>query len=188
MIQQKIPLVFKVSYARDHFFYHNDLKFIQETDYQFIKIMGPAKSGKTHMMSLVEEVHPLAYIVDDAHMYDDLDLFHIYNRAILNKKKFIITCAHDYQPYLPDWISRFQTFYLIDFSLVNDEFLEKIFHKIMNDYGMIIDTKISDYLLKHVERSYDTICEIAHYFGKMRISPTIRLIQNMIEHHEDTII
>jgi chromosomal replication initiation ATPase DnaA len=188
MIQQKIPLVFKTSYTRDHFFYEEDLRFIQETDHQFIKIMGPSKSGKTHMISLIEQEYPKAYIIDDAHLQDDIQLFHIYNRAILEKNTFILTCLNNYMPHLPDWMSRFQTFYLIDLGLVNDEFLKKIFHKIMNDYGIVVDNKISDYILKYVERTYDTICEIAHYFGKMRIPPTIRLIQNIIKHHENNTI
>lgn len=182
MKQQNFLFSYETSYDPNDFVHVSALTIVKEIDAQFLCILGAKGSGKTHLINILKYHQGYGdwILIDDVDQVDEVNLCHLYNDAKIKNKKILITTHLDYIPTLADWRSRFFTFYKVELDTFNDAVLEKIFKKILSDYGIDVEDVIVKFLLQHFDRSYANITKMAHYFGKMQKKPSVTLLKTML--------
>jgi chromosomal replication initiation ATPase DnaA len=182
MKQQNFLFSYETSYDPNDFVHVSALTIVKEIDTQFLCIFGVKGSGKTHLINILKyhQGYEDWIFIDDVHHVNEVNLCHIYNESKIKNTKILITTHPDYTPILADWRSRFLTFYKIELDTCNDAVIEKIFKKILSDYGIEVDETVINYLLKYFDRSYANITKMAHYFGKMHKTPSVNLLKKML--------
>ena len=147
---------------------------------KWVNIFGSSGSGKTHLSKILENKIKKTQILDANDInnqtieeLDDLDCLIIDNYknttnekvlySILNQSKqldkYIVINSEisikEYKIKLVDLKSRLNSFINIGIDLPTDDLLEVIISKSFSDKQIEINPRISDYIIKNVERSYE---------------------------------
>ena len=147
---------------------------------KWVNIFGSSGSGKTHLSKILENKIKKTHILDANDInnqtieeLDDLDCLIIDNYkntinekvlySILNQSKqldkYIVINSEisikEYKIKLVDLKSRLNSFINIGIDLPTDDLLEVIISKSFSDKQIAINPRISDYIIKNVERSYE---------------------------------
>ena len=169
-----------------------------------IFLNAPNKSGKSHLVNIWKKnnnailyCHNLREIIDAKQnvAIDDLfkniieeDIFHIINHCKQENLKILITSnssLNDYSFKLKDLKSRLKTFYHVSISNPDDEMIKIILTKLLLEKQFIIkNPEIFEFLVKRVERSYQSIYNLVDKLDKLSLEKkrqlTIPLIKEIL--------
>lgn len=145
--------------------------------------------------SLIEG--PNVFILDEAHLVEKEEVFfHFYNHIISSKGNLLILSrippAH-WEKKLSDLRSRLNTIPAIKIRSPDETLLAQVIQKLFNDLHLKIEEEVIHFLLKHMERSFESArfwveaLNSSALINKRRITiPLVReilLIQNLAERH-----
>ncbi len=149
-------------------------------DSRFSFLYGPKKSGKSHLSQIwLKKNSAIKYenkfydlilnenkniLIDNILLFDEEKIFHIVNNCFLNNIKILITSNNKINEIIfkyNDLSSRLKTFSILEIKQPNDEMLLTILTKLLIEKQFIINSKdIFEYILRRVDRSYNSINEI----------------------------
>jgi len=146
-------------------------------------IVGPAGSGKTHLIRLFQArcqgvqlthdpaqwpVWPVAralYLLDDADRgLDPEALFHLYNRVAGNRAFLLLSMEREpgaWAGALPDLRSRLSSALLVRIADPDDALLGAVLVKRLRDRGVDVPPEVVDYVLARVERRFAVMAQVA---------------------------
>ena len=173
---------------------------------KWLNIFGASGSGKTHLSKILEKKIEKIKIIDAKNINDklvqDLDNFECliidnYNHnvdekllySILNESKqldnFIlinsIQSINKIRFNLKDLQSRVNSFVYIGIELPTDDLLKVIISKALSDKQINISPKISDYIIKNVERSYEKMFKFLKDVDELSLSTGKSININLIK-------
>tara|TARA_Y100001970_G_scaffold240702_1_gene303630 strand:- start:234 stop:869 length:636 start_codon:yes stop_codon:yes gene_type:complete len=169
-----------------------------------IYLYAPKKSGKTHLIDIwsernnailyngnIDNIFKLKKNIAIDNLFNNLNeenVFHIINHCnSLNLKLFFTSDKkiEDYEFKLPDLKSRLLTFYKVEIKNPDDDMIKIILTKLLHEKQFIIKNKeIFDFLIKRIERSYESIYNLVERLDKISLEKkrqlTIPLIKEII--------
>ena len=169
-----------------------------------IFLKAPRKSGKSHLINIWKHNNNailynnnLNEIIDSKKnvAIDDLfknlieeDIFHIINHCKNENLNIFITSnlsLNEYHFALKDLKSRLQTFYHVVTLNPDDEMVKIILTKLLHEKQFIIKNKeIFEFLLKRIERTYQSIYQLVDKLDKLSLEKkrqlTIPLIKEIL--------
>ncbi len=134
-------------------------------------LVGDSGSGKS-AMALQFEQDSSGYIVDNAEMMDDADLFHLWNRGREERKPVLLTSAKPISEWnikLPDLKSRLAASLLIEIDSPDEAMIEGLLQKYFSLRGLSISEDALSYLRKRMERSYRNVQLLAQQMDNLAI-------------------
>ena len=173
---------------------------------KWLNIFGSPGSGKTHLSKILEKKIKSILIIDENKIEDEfvqkldnykcLIIDNFKSRigeklfyAILNQSKqldsfVLINSAlplskNDFK--LQDLKSRLDSFINIGIDLPTDELLKVIISKSFSEKQIFLDPKITDYIIKNVERSYSKIFKFLKDIDDMSLSSGKSININLIK-------
>lgn len=157
-----------------------------------ILVGGPA-SGKSAMARQFEQ-DSSGYIVDNAEMMADADLFHLWNRAKEERKPLLLTSVKpvpEWGMQLPDLKSRLAASLLIEIGSPDESMIEGLLQKYYAQRGLSISEDALSFLRKRMERSYPNVQLLAQQMDNLAIEkkkPITRAIaMEALSQHELTL-
>ena len=169
-----------------------------------IFLKAPNKSGKTHLINIwIGENNAVLYdsnlkyvlnnkqnvAIDDLFLkLNEEDIFHVINHCKNENLKIFITSNLDINEYnfkLIDLKSRLKTFYHLSILNPDDEMVKIILTKLLHEKQFIIkNPEIFEFLVKRVERSYESIYNLVDKLDKLSLEKkrqlTIPLIKEIL--------
>ncbi|PPR17168.1 MAG: DnaA regulatory inactivator Hda [Alphaproteobacteria bacterium MarineAlpha9_Bin3] len=147
-------------------------------------ICGPYGCGKSHLASALQTisngfiieaqnltesklrklVENKCLIIEDIHKYkSERLLFHIYNMMVERNHNLMFTSnisVSDIDFKLPDLKSRLLSMPRINIGLPDDDLLKSLMLKQFSDKGVLVDFEVVDYLIKRIDRSFESIIKM----------------------------
>ena len=173
---------------------------------KWLNIFGATGSGKTHLskilekkikkIKLIEARHADNNVIDDLNNIDCLIIDNYQNNineklfySILNQSKQLdnyivvntITAIKELNFNLVDLQSRINSFLYIGIELPTDELLQVIISKAFSDKQIKLNPKISEYIIKNVERSYEKMFKFLKDIDEMSLSTGKSININLIK-------
>ena len=173
---------------------------------RWLNIFGKSGSGKTHLakilekkinkIKLIEAKNITNEIVQDLNKIDCLIIDNFNNNideklfySILNQSKQLenyilinsIKVIKNEKFKLKDLRSRINSFLYIGIELPTDDLLKVIISKILSDNQINIDPKISDFIIKNVERSYEKMFKFLKDVDDLSLSTGKSININLIK-------
>jgi len=172
---------------------------------RFINIFGPSGCGKTHLANifnkkinsffikaselnnktLTEIKTKECLIVDEYKNNVEEKLFYtILNQSLLSNQYIIINSLKPIQSFelkLDDLKSRFRSFMNIGIDLPTDEMIKVIISKNFSDKQVKIESKLLDYIIKNIERSYESIFDLIDKLDRFSLSTGKSININLIK-------
>ncbi len=169
-----------------------------------IFLKAPNKSGKSHLINMwlknnnailyksnLSEILDLKKNVAIDNLFlkiNEENIFHIINHCKNENLKIFITSNLDINEYnfkLSDLKSRLKTFYHVSILNPDDEMVKIILTKLLHEKQFIIkNPEIFDFLVKRIERSYQSIYNIVKSLDKFSLQEkrqlTIPLIKEIL--------
>ena len=155
-----------------------------------INVFGPHGSGKSHIASIfnkkvssimfdcnnitnnifVELKSKQALIIENLRkdISEEL-LYSIFNTIIQDNKYLIITSLNSISSYnftLPDLKSRIKSVLSFEIKLPDDNLIFVILSKCFSDRQIKVDKKITQYIIKRIDRSYESISKFVSLLDK----------------------
>ena len=173
---------------------------------KWLNVFGASGSGKTHLTKILEkkiknakifsakEIDSNAIsslekfdciIIDD--FKNDIDQNILY--SLLNQSKQVekyilinsLTPLKDFKFETQDLKSRINSFLTIGIDLPTDDLLKVIIMKSFSDNQVNLDPKLCDYIIKHVERSYEKIVKFLKDVDELSLSSGKSININLIK-------
>ena len=173
---------------------------------KWVNIYGPSGSGKTHLSnilkkkinsikildskeiddSIVSKLHNLECLIIDNYKEDiEEKIFY----SILNQSKqldtFIVVNSSipfkDTKFYLKDLESRAQSFVNLGIDLPTDDLLRVIISKYFSDKQIDMSPKVSEYIIKNIERSYEKVFKFIKEIDELSLSSGKSININLIK-------
>tara|TARA_A100001035_G_scaffold278584_1_gene277758 strand:- start:1220 stop:1882 length:663 start_codon:yes stop_codon:yes gene_type:complete len=180
---------------------------------KWLNVFGVAGSGKTHLSKILEkkikkvkiidandinnlEIENLekveCLIIDNYNMNIDQNLFYSLLNQSKQLEKFILINSNkplnQFKFKLVDLESRIKSFLLIGIGLPTDDLLQVIISKSFSDKQINLDPKISKFIIKNIERSYDKVFKFLKDIDELSLSSgksiNINLIKKVLLNHE----
>jgi len=173
---------------------------------RWLNIFGKSGSGKTHLakilekkinkIKLIEAKNITNQIIQDLNNIDCLIIDSFNNNideklfySILNQSKQLnnyilinsIEVIKNEKFKLKDLRSRINSFLYIGIELPTDDLLKVIISKILSDNQINIDPKISDFIIKNVERSYEKMFKFLKDVDDLSLSTGKSININLIK-------
>ena len=172
---------------------------------RFINIFGPSGCGKTHLANifykkinsffikaseldnktLTEIKTKECLIIDEYKNNVEEKLFYsILNQSLLSNQYIIINSLKPIQSFeleLNDLKSRFSSFVNIGIDLPTDEMIKVIISKNFSDKQVKIESKLLDYIIKNVDRSYEAIFDLIDKLDDFSLSTGKSININLIK-------
>ena len=173
---------------------------------RWLNIFGKSGSGKTHLakilekkinkIKLIEAKNITNQIIQDLNNIDCLIIDSFNNNideklfySILNQSKQLnnyilinsIEAIKNEKFKLKDLRSRINSFLYIGIELPTDDLLKVIISKILSDNQINIDPKISDFIIKNVERSYEKMFKFLKDVDDLSLSTGKSININLIK-------
>ena len=166
-----------------------------ENKYRNFLLIGPSKSGKTHL-GLIWKNHFNAltyenninnilknkkniFIDNFFHHINEEEIFHIINHCNSNNLHLLITSQkplYEYNFRLKDLSSRLKTFIPTVIDLPDDELMINLMIKLFHDKQIIIkNPDILNYIIKRVNRSYDKVFILIDKIDKLLLQKNKQL-------------
>ena len=173
---------------------------------KWLNVFGATGSGKTHLSKIlgkklekiklvqannvkdeiIEELNQVDCLIIDSYKNNiDEKLFY----SILNQSKqldnYIVinsrSSLKDFNYELKDLQSRINSFINIGIELPTDDLLEVIISKSFSDKQINLNPKLSDYIIKNVERSYEKMFKFLKDIDEMSLSTGKSININLIK-------
>ena len=180
---------------------------------KWVNIFGPKGCGKTHLSNILKKKLISVEILDAKNIDNDtvskfgkLDCLIIDNYeknihekifySILNQSKQLdnyvvinsILPIKDIRFELKDLKSRAESFMNLGIELPTDDLLRVIISKSFSDKQIEIDPKISEYIIKNIERSYEKVFKFIKEIDDLSLSSgksiNINLIKKVLSNNE----
>ena len=173
---------------------------------KWLNIFGPIGSGKTHLSKILEKKIKRVLITDETKIndkiiqnlnsFDCLIIDDFSNKieenllySILNQTKqidsfMVINSKSPLKKFefkLPDLRSRINSFNFIGIDLPTDDLLKVIISKSFSDKQINLNPKITEYIIKNVERSYEKMFKFLSDLDKMSLSSGKSININLIK-------
>ena len=173
---------------------------------KWLNIFGPMGSGKTHLSKILEKKIKRVMIIDETKInnkviqnlnsFDCLIIDAFSNKieenllySILNQTKqldsfLLINSKFPLKKFefkLPDLRSRINSFNFIGIDLPTDDLLKVIISKSFSDKQINLNPKITEYIIKNVERSYEKMFKFLSDLDKMSLSSGKSININLIK-------
>ena len=173
---------------------------------KWVNIYGPNGCGKTHLSNILKKKNNLTQIIDANNIDKEtiiklqkLDCLIIDNYkknieeetfySILNQSKQLdiyivinsILPIKDMNIKLTDLKSRTESFVNLGIELPTDDLLRVIISKSFSDKQIVITPKISEYIIKNVERSYEKVFKFIKEVDDMSLSSGKSININLIK-------
>ena len=149
---------------------------------KWLNIFGPMGSGKTHLSKILEKKIKRVMIIDETKINDKVIqnlnrvdcliidgfsnkieenlLYSILNQTKQLNNFMLINSKSPLKKFefkLPDLRSRINSFNFIGIDLPTDDLLKVIISKSFSDKQINLNPKIAEYIIRNVERSYETM-------------------------------
>ena len=177
---------------------------------KWLNIFGAPGSGKTHLakilqkkierIKLIDALHINDEVVNDLNILDCLIIDNFSNNidekllySILNQSKQLdnyvlinsITSINNINFKLKDLKSRINSFLFIGIELPTDDLLKVIISKTFSDKQISINPKISEFIIKNIERSYEKMFKFLKDVDELSLSTgksiNINLIKKLLD-------
>ena len=173
---------------------------------KWVNIFGPVGSGKTHLANILKKKIKKAFIIeaikiDDTILskfqntdciiidnyssnIDEKLLYTILNQSKQEDKYIVINSISpikDITHSLEDLRSRITSFVNFGIELPTDDLLRVIITKYFSDKQIDISPKVSEYVIKNVERSYEKIFKIIKEIDELSLSSGKSININLIK-------
>ena len=173
---------------------------------KWVNIFGPKGCGKTHLSNILKKKINLAQILDAKDIdnetiskFEKLDCLIIDNYeknidekvfySILNQSKQLdnyvvinsILPIKDIRFELKDLQSRAESFMNLGIELPTDDLLRVIISKSFSDKQIEINPKISEYIIKNIERSYEKVFKFIKEIDDLSLSSGKSININLIK-------
>ncbi len=173
---------------------------------KWLNIFGPAGCGKTHLSNILKKKISSSLLINANEINDKtiskLDnivclIIDNYEKnieekilySILNQSKqlenFVVINSNkpikDFNYSLMDLKSRASSFLDIGIELPTDDLLKVIISKSFSDKQIEINPKISDYIIKNIERSYDKVFKFIKEIDELSLSSGKSININLIK-------
>ena len=172
---------------------------------KFINIFGPSGCGKTHLANIFcKKINSFlikasdlnnnillsiktkeCLIIDEYKNNIEEKLFYsILNQSYLTNQYIIINSLKTIQSFkveLNDLKSRFESFVNINIDLPTDELIKVIIIKNFSDKQVKIESKLLDYIIKNVDRSYEAIFDLIQKLDDFSLSTGRSININLIK-------
>jgi len=176
----------------------------KKIDNQKILLIGPNKSGKTHLgkiwqknnnaisyennFEIILNYKKNIFIDDFLKNINEEQIFHLINHCSINKLTILLTSkkeVFEHNFLLKDLVSRLKTFNLLRIDLPDDDLIINLIIKLLHDKQIIIkNEEIFHYILKRIERSYEDIFLLIENIDKLSLKKkrelTIPLIKKLL--------
>lgn len=119
-------------------------------------LLGPPRSGKTLLATWFAE-RGQGDAIDDAHLRDEAELFHAWNRAQQSGRALLLTARHGWQPALPDLASRLGGSLQIAIQPPDDALLAELVAVHAEQRRLPLGEGAADYLVPRIERSFAAV-------------------------------
>ena len=173
---------------------------------KWLNVFGVSGSGKTHLSKILEKkIKNVSFI--DAKDVNDITLANLENincliidnfennveqklfYSLLNQSKqldnyILINSRHSLKQLnfnLKDLKSRLNSFLYIGIDLPTDDLLRVIISKSFSDKQIIFDPKLSDFIVKNIERSYDNVFKFLKNVDELSLSSGKAININLIK-------
>ena len=173
---------------------------------KWLNVFGVSGSGKTHLSKILEKkIKNVSFI--DAKNVNDSTLANLENincliidnfennveqrlfYSLLNQSKqldnYILInsrhCLKQLNFNLEDLKSRLNSFLYIGIDLPTDDLLKVIISKSFSDKQIIFDPKLSDFIVKNIERSYDNVFKFLKDVDELSLSSGKAININLIK-------
>ena len=173
---------------------------------KWLNVFGSTGSGKTHLSKILEKkiqktklieakkvdnkiieelIHTDCLIIDNYNNNIDEKLFY----SILNQSKQLdnylvvnsIPSIKDFNFILADLESRIKSFIYIGIELPTDDLLQVIIAKTFSEKQITLNPKISDYIIKNIDRSYKKVFKFMSEIDKLSLSSGRSININLIK-------
>ena len=173
---------------------------------KWLNIFGAKGSGKTHLSKILEKkikkiklinaININSRIIQDLHKFDCLIIDNFENNiedklfySILNQSKQLenyilinsIPSIKELTFELKDLQSRINSFIYIGIELPTDDLLQVIISKSFSEKQININPKISDYIIRNVERSYEKMFKLLKDIDDLSLSTGKSININLIK-------
>jgi len=176
----------------------------KKIDNQKILLIGPNKSGKTHLgkiwqknnnavsyennFEIILNYKKNIFIDDFLKNINEEQIFHLINHCSINKLTILLTSkkeVFEHNFLLKDLVSRLKTFNLLRIDLPDDDLIINLIIKLLHDKQIIIkNEEIFHYILKRIERSYEEVFLLIENIDKLSLEKkrelTIPLIKKLL--------
>ena len=173
---------------------------------KWLNVFGETGSGKTHLSKILEKKINKVNILDEDEIndsviqeLDNLDCLIIDNFQNKIKEEFLYTFLNQSKQLekyivintklplrkmkfkLRDLESRINSFINIGIELPTDDLLQVIISKFFSDKQISINPKISEYIIKNVDRSYDKMFKFIKDIDELSLSSGKSININLIK-------
>ena len=177
---------------------------------KWLNVFGTSGSGKTHLSKILEKKIKKTKVVEAKFIEDNIieklnnldcliidDYKNNINEkifySILNQSKQLdnyivinsVSPVTEFQFELKDLTSRINSFVSIGIDLPTDDLLEVIISKSFSDKQINLNPKISEYIIKNVDRSYEKMFKFLKDIDELSLSTgksiNINLIKKVLE-------
>ncbi len=172
---------------------------------RFINIFGPSGCGKTHLANILNKKISSFFIqakeinnknvssmkvkecliIDEYTNNIEEKLFYtILNQSHLSNQYIIINSLKPVQSFklnLNDLKSRLSSFVNIGIDLPTDELIKVIISKNFSDKQVKIESKLLEYIIKNVDRSYEAIFDLTNKLDNFSLSAGKSININLIK-------
>ncbi len=173
---------------------------------KWLNIYGDSGSGKTHLSKILEKKIDKLHLIDakdvndstietlvnfDCLIIDNFNknideklLYSILNQSKLFENYVLINstqCIKNFVFNLKDLQSRMNSFLYIGIELPTDDLLKVIISKTFSDKQINIDPKISEFIVKNIERSYKKMFKFLKDIDELSLSTGKSININLIK-------
>ena len=180
---------------------------------KWLNVYGMSGSGKTHLSKILEKKIKNVKILNESDVNDveisklenlqcliidnfNNNIEHKLLYSLLNQSKQLeryilinsLKPIKEYKFFTDDLTSRINSFLFMGIDLPTDELLKVIIMKSFSDKQVSLDPKISDFIIKNVERSYDKMIKFLKDVDDLSLSSgksiNINLIKKVLKNNE----
>tara|TARA_R110000824_G_scaffold12043_9_gene53022 strand:- start:6286 stop:6843 length:558 start_codon:yes stop_codon:yes gene_type:complete len=150
---------------------HRQLQHWQDWPHHTMILTGPEASGKT-TMAKVFEAESAGLCLDDAAEHEDIEIFHLWNRANAEHKPLLLLSAKPVAEWgvtLPDLKSRLAASLHLEIGAPDQAMIDGLFQKYFAIRGLTISEDALRYLEKRMIRSYAMVRQLAQKMDALAI-------------------
>ena len=172
---------------------------------RFINIFGPSGCGKTHLANIfnkkinsffikasklnnntLSDIKAKECLIVDEYKnnIEETLLYSILNQSNLSNQYIIINSPKPIQYFdvkLNDLKSRFSSFVNVGIDLPTDELIKVIISKNFSDMQVKIESKLLEYIIKNIDRSYEAIFDLIDKLDEFSLSTGKSININLIK-------
>jgi chromosomal replication initiation ATPase DnaA len=172
---------------------------------RFINIFGPSGCGKTHLANIfnkkinsffikasklnnntLSDIKAKECLIVDEYKnnIEETLLYSILNQSNLSNQYIIINSPKPIQYFdvkLNDLKSRFSSFVNVGIDLPTDELIKVIISKNFSDMQVKIESKLLEYIIKNIDRSYEAIFDLIDKLDDFSLSTGKSININLIK-------